>query len=129
MSVKQGKHSNNKAINQLFFLATTSVSGNRKNEYSVSSYGKREKLNILFFSYFLSFKGANGRDAPLKEIKVNNDRRFVAVFNVVNTTKRDAGNYRCMIRTEGGVAVSNYAELVVKGTSPFSVYVIFSCFL
>ncbi|XP_040209920.1 receptor-type tyrosine-protein phosphatase mu isoform X8 [Rana temporaria] len=62
----------------------------------------------------LWLQGANGRDAPLKEIKVNNDRRFVAVFNVVNTTKRDAGNYRCMIRTEGGVAVSNYAELVVK---------------
>ncbi|XP_018409292.1 PREDICTED: receptor-type tyrosine-protein phosphatase mu isoform X9 [Nanorana parkeri] len=62
----------------------------------------------------LWLQGANGRDAPLKEIKVHNDRRFVAVFNVVNTTKRDAGNYRCMIRTEGGVAVSNYAELVVK---------------
>ncbi|KAG8571208.1 hypothetical protein GDO81_011557 [Engystomops pustulosus] len=62
----------------------------------------------------LWLQGVNGRDAPLKEITVNNDRRFVAIFNVVNTTKRDAGNYRCMIRTEGGVGVSNYAELVVK---------------
>ncbi|XP_063779574.1 receptor-type tyrosine-protein phosphatase mu isoform X12 [Pseudophryne corroboree] len=62
----------------------------------------------------LWLQGANGRDAPLKEIKVHNDRRFAAVFNVMNTTKRDAGNYRCMIRTEGGVGVSNYAELVVK---------------
>ncbi|XP_075069425.1 receptor-type tyrosine-protein phosphatase mu isoform X13 [Mixophyes fleayi] len=62
----------------------------------------------------LWLQGANGRDAPLKEIKVHNDRRFVAIFNVVNTTKRDAGNYRCMIRTEGGVGVSNYGELVVK---------------
>uniref|UniRef100_A0A8C5Q0N2 protein-tyrosine-phosphatase n=1 Tax=Leptobrachium leishanense TaxID=445787 RepID=A0A8C5Q0N2_9ANUR len=62
----------------------------------------------------LWLQGANRRDAPLKEIKVHNDRRFVAMFNVVNTTKRDAGNYRCMIRTEGGVGVSNYAELVVK---------------
>ncbi|XP_063307626.1 receptor-type tyrosine-protein phosphatase mu isoform X10 [Pelobates fuscus] len=62
----------------------------------------------------LWLQGANRRDAPLKEIKVHNDRRFVATFNVVNTTKRDAGNYRCMIRTEGGVGVSNYAELVVK---------------
>uniref|UniRef100_A0A8C0V4B9 Receptor-type tyrosine-protein phosphatase mu-like n=1 Tax=Cyanistes caeruleus TaxID=156563 RepID=A0A8C0V4B9_CYACU len=54
------------------------------------------------------------RDAPLKDIKVFNARRFVALFSVVNATKRDAGNYRCMIRTEGGVGVSNYAELIVK---------------
>ncbi|XP_053324181.1 receptor-type tyrosine-protein phosphatase mu isoform X4 [Spea bombifrons] len=62
----------------------------------------------------LWLQGANGRDASLKEIKVHNARRFAAMFNVVNATKRDAGNYRCMIRTEGGVGVSNYAELVVK---------------
>ncbi|KAM4704581.1 receptor-type tyrosine-protein phosphatase mu isoform 13-T13 [Rhinophrynus dorsalis] len=62
----------------------------------------------------LWLQGANGRDAPLKEIKVHNIRRFVAMFNVVNTTKKEAGNYRCMIRTEGGVGVSNYAELIVK---------------
>ncbi|XP_075682526.1 receptor-type tyrosine-protein phosphatase mu isoform X3 [Rhinoderma darwinii] len=62
----------------------------------------------------LWLQGANGRQAPLKAITVNNDRRFVAIFNVVNTTKKDAGNYRCMIHTEGGVGVSNYAELVVK---------------
>uniref|UniRef100_A0A8B9DIP6 protein-tyrosine-phosphatase n=1 Tax=Anser cygnoides TaxID=8845 RepID=A0A8B9DIP6_ANSCY len=62
--------------------------------------------------------GSNSnRDAPLKNIKVFNVRRFVALFNVVNATKRDAGNYRCMIRTEGGVGVSNYAELIVKGIS------------
>uniref|UniRef100_A0A8C0LHT3 protein-tyrosine-phosphatase n=1 Tax=Canis lupus dingo TaxID=286419 RepID=A0A8C0LHT3_CANLU len=50
----------------------------------------------------------------LQEIKVTSSRRFIASFNVVNTTKRDAGKYRCMIRTEGGVGLSNYAELVVK---------------
>uniref|UniRef100_A0A2K6F3Y8 protein-tyrosine-phosphatase n=1 Tax=Propithecus coquereli TaxID=379532 RepID=A0A2K6F3Y8_PROCO len=58
--------------------------------------------------------GIDVRDAPLKEIKVTSSRRFIASFNVVNTTKRDAGKYRCMIRTEGGVGISNYAELVVK---------------
>uniref|UniRef100_A0A3Q2HY11 protein-tyrosine-phosphatase n=1 Tax=Equus caballus TaxID=9796 RepID=A0A3Q2HY11_HORSE len=62
----------------------------------------------------LWLQGIDVRDAPLKEIKVTNSRRFIASFNVVNTTKRDAGKYRCMIRTEGGVGVSNYAELVVK---------------
>ncbi|KAK4827149.1 hypothetical protein QYF61_015103, partial [Mycteria americana] len=59
-------------------------------------------------------QGIYVRDAPLKDIKVFNFRRFVALFSVVNATKRDAGNYRCMIRTEGGVGVSNYAELIVK---------------
>ncbi|XP_064363300.1 receptor-type tyrosine-protein phosphatase mu isoform X7 [Dromaius novaehollandiae] len=62
----------------------------------------------------LWLQGIYVRDAPLKDIKVFNSRRFVAFFNVVNATKRDAGNYRCMIRTEGGVGVSNYAELIVK---------------
>jgi len=58
----------------------------------------------------------------LKNTKVFNIRRFVALFNVVNATKRDAGNYRCMIRTEGGVGVSNYAELIVKGISQSDPY-------
>uniref|UniRef100_G3VZT3 protein-tyrosine-phosphatase n=1 Tax=Sarcophilus harrisii TaxID=9305 RepID=G3VZT3_SARHA len=62
----------------------------------------------------LWLQGIDVRDAPLKEIKVTSPRRFTASFNVVNTTKQDAGNYRCMIRTEGGVGISNYAELVVK---------------
>uniref|UniRef100_A0A452HQ85 Protein tyrosine phosphatase receptor type M n=1 Tax=Gopherus agassizii TaxID=38772 RepID=A0A452HQ85_9SAUR len=62
----------------------------------------------------LWLQGIYVRDAPLKDIKVSNDRRFVALFNVVNATKRDAGNYRCMIRTEGGAGVSSYAELIVK---------------
>ncbi|XP_078247666.1 receptor-type tyrosine-protein phosphatase mu isoform X15 [Pogona vitticeps] len=62
----------------------------------------------------LWLQGLLVRDAPLKDMKVFNDRRFVASFSVVNATKRDAGSYRCMIRTEGGVGVSNYAELIVK---------------
>lgn len=73
-----------------------------------------------YIAFFLSsssplIQGIDVRDAPLKEIKVSSSRRFIASFNVVNTTKRDAGKYRCMIRTEGGVGISNYAELVVKG--------------
>ncbi|XP_039195129.1 receptor-type tyrosine-protein phosphatase mu isoform X20 [Crotalus tigris] len=62
----------------------------------------------------LWLQGLLVRDAPLKDMKIFNDRRFVASFSVVNATKRDAGNYRCMIRTEGGVGVSNYAELIIK---------------
>lgn len=62
----------------------------------------------------LWLQGLLVQDAPLKDTRVFNDRRFVASFSVVNATKRDAGSYRCMIRTEGGVGVSNYAELIVK---------------
>uniref|UniRef100_A0A8D2LSD9 protein-tyrosine-phosphatase n=1 Tax=Varanus komodoensis TaxID=61221 RepID=A0A8D2LSD9_VARKO len=62
----------------------------------------------------LWLQGLLVRDAPVKDMKIFNDRRFVASFSVVNATKRDAGNYRCMIHTEGGVGVSNYAELIVK---------------
>ncbi|XP_023576170.1 receptor-type tyrosine-protein phosphatase mu [Octodon degus] len=62
----------------------------------------------------LWLQGIDVPDAPLKETKTTSPRRFMASFSVVNTTKRDAGKYRCMIRTEGGVGISNYAELVVK---------------
>ncbi|XP_078544011.1 receptor-type tyrosine-protein phosphatase mu isoform X4 [Lissotriton helveticus] len=62
----------------------------------------------------LWLQGIHGRDAPLKEIKVSSSRRFIATFSLVNTTKRDAGKYRCMIHTDVGVGVSNYAELIVK---------------
>ncbi|XP_033613344.1 receptor-type tyrosine-protein phosphatase mu isoform X7 [Fukomys damarensis] len=62
----------------------------------------------------LWLQGIEVPDALLKEIKSIDSRRFIASFRVVNTTKRAAGRYRCMIRTEGGVGVSNYAELVVK---------------
>ncbi|XP_068093300.1 receptor-type tyrosine-protein phosphatase mu isoform X4 [Hyperolius riggenbachi] len=84
------------------------VNAGQSATFSCTANGKNSANDRLWL------QGANGRDAPLKAIKVLNERRFMAEFNVLNTTKRDAGNYRCMIRTEGGVAVSNYAELVVK---------------
>ncbi|GAB5579364.1 receptor-type tyrosine-protein phosphatase mu isoform X6 [Prionailurus iriomotensis] len=73
-----------------------------------------EDVNFKEYRCLVERVGIDVRDAPLKEIKVTSSRRFIASFNVVNTTKRDAGKYRCMIRTEGGVGISNYAELVVK---------------
>ncbi|OWK01764.1 hypothetical protein Celaphus_00017709 [Cervus elaphus hippelaphus] len=74
----------------------------------------RQLILLVFVLSTPTTQGIDVQDAPLKEIKVTSSRRFIASFNVVNTTKRDAGKYRCMIRTDGGVGISNYAELVVK---------------
>uniref|UniRef100_A0A6I8SRJ4 protein-tyrosine-phosphatase n=1 Tax=Xenopus tropicalis TaxID=8364 RepID=A0A6I8SRJ4_XENTR len=84
------------------------VNAGQSATFQCTANGKTSAMDRLWL------QGANGRVAPLKDIKVQNIRRFVATFNVVNTTKKDAGNYRCMVRTEAGVGVSNYAELIVK---------------
>uniref|UniRef100_A0A671S4E6 Receptor-type tyrosine-protein phosphatase kappa n=1 Tax=Sinocyclocheilus anshuiensis TaxID=1608454 RepID=A0A671S4E6_9TELE len=55
-----------------------------------------------------------GREAPMKDTKPVNSRRYTATFDIVNTTKRDSGHYRCIVRSEKGVGVSSYGVLVVK---------------
>ncbi|MGH0134039.1 UNVERIFIED_CONTAM: hypothetical protein FKN15_022887 [Acipenser sinensis] len=65
-------------------------------------------------SYRLWLQGIAGQEAPMKDIKPLNTRRFLAAFNVVNTTKQDTGSYRCLIHSQKGVGLSNYAELVVR---------------
>lgn len=55
-----------------------------------------------------------GRQAAVRETKPLNARRYVASFNVDNTTKGDSGRYRCIAQSERGVGVSSYADLTVK---------------
>ncbi|XP_043081965.1 protein tyrosine phosphatase receptor type Ma isoform X4 [Puntigrus tetrazona] len=55
-----------------------------------------------------------GREAPMKDTKPVNSRRYTATFDIVNTTKGDSGRYRCIVRSERGVGVSSYGALVVK---------------
>nr|XP_014349138.1 PREDICTED: receptor-type tyrosine-protein phosphatase mu [Latimeria chalumnae] len=62
----------------------------------------------------LILQGLQGQNVPVKETNAINNRKFKAIFNIANTTRRDAGDYRCIIHSEGGVGVSNYAVLVVK---------------
>lgn len=50
----------------------------------------------------------------MKDTKPVNTRRYMAAFDVVNTTKVDSGRYRCIVQSDKGVGVSNYAELIVK---------------
>ena len=47
--------------------------------------------------------------------RVVNHRRFSATVSVADTTQRSVSKYRCVIRSDGGSGVSNYAELIVKG--------------
>ncbi|XP_042608172.1 receptor-type tyrosine-protein phosphatase mu-like [Cyprinus carpio] len=57
------------------------------------------------------------REAPMKDTKPVNSRRYTATFDIVNTTKGDSGRYRCIVRSEKGVGVSSYGLLVVKRES------------
>uniref|UniRef100_A0A3Q3JGF3 protein-tyrosine-phosphatase n=1 Tax=Monopterus albus TaxID=43700 RepID=A0A3Q3JGF3_MONAL len=52
--------------------------------------------------------------AIVRETKPVNSRRYVASFDVENTTKGDSGRYRCISLSERGVGVSSYADLTVK---------------
>ncbi|XP_010295559.1 PREDICTED: receptor-type tyrosine-protein phosphatase T-like, partial [Phaethon lepturus] len=57
----------------------------------------------------------NGRDTALMVTRVVNHRRFSATVSVADTSQRSISKYRCVIRSDGGSGVSNYAELIVKG--------------
>ncbi|CAB1446316.1 unnamed protein product [Pleuronectes platessa] len=57
----------------------------------------------------------NGRDTALMVTRVVNHRRFSATVSVGDTSQRSTSRYRCVIRSDGGSGVSNYAELIVKG--------------
>ncbi|KAK7879222.1 hypothetical protein WMY93_033994, partial [Mugilogobius chulae] len=44
----------------------------------------------------LYLQGSGGRWASVSQIKTVNSRRFLASFDVLNTTKADSGTYRCL---------------------------------
>ncbi|XP_077458409.1 receptor-type tyrosine-protein phosphatase T isoform X5 [Stigmatopora argus] len=56
----------------------------------------------------------NGKDTALMVTRVLNHRRFSSSVSVGDTSQRSTSRYRCVIRTDGGSGVSNYAELIVK---------------
>ncbi|XP_056155652.1 receptor-type tyrosine-protein phosphatase mu-like isoform X1 [Lampris incognitus] len=62
----------------------------------------------------LWLQGIGGRQAVVRENKPVNSRRYVATFDVENTTHQDSGRYRCIAQSERGVGVSTYADLTVK---------------
>ncbi|XP_025765957.1 receptor-type tyrosine-protein phosphatase mu isoform X14 [Oreochromis niloticus] len=69
----------------------------------------RPQSNLLLY-----LQGMGSRQAAVRETKPLNARRYVASFNVDNTTKGDSGRYRCIAQSERGVGVSSYADLTVK---------------
>ncbi|KAM9759318.1 LOW QUALITY PROTEIN: receptor-type tyrosine-protein phosphatase T [Menidia menidia] len=56
----------------------------------------------------------NGRDTALMVTRVVNHRRFSATVSVGDTSQRSTSRYRCVLRSDGGSGVSNYADLIVK---------------
>ncbi|XP_062853636.1 receptor-type tyrosine-protein phosphatase T isoform X3 [Trichomycterus rosablanca] len=56
----------------------------------------------------------NGKDTSLMMTHSMNQRRFSATVRVADTTHRGTSRYRCIIHSDGGSGVSNYAELSVK---------------
>uniref|UniRef100_A0A9J8A588 protein-tyrosine-phosphatase n=1 Tax=Cyprinus carpio carpio TaxID=630221 RepID=A0A9J8A588_CYPCA len=56
----------------------------------------------------------NGKDTSLMVTRVVNHRRFSATVSIMDTSQRSTSRYRCVIRSDGGSGVSNYAELSVK---------------
>uniref|UniRef100_A0A8C1WYU9 protein-tyrosine-phosphatase n=1 Tax=Cyprinus carpio TaxID=7962 RepID=A0A8C1WYU9_CYPCA len=65
-------------------------------------------------NYKLWLQVNSAEQAPMKDTKPVNSRRYTATFDIVNTTKEDSGRYRCIVRSEKGVGVSSYGDLVVK---------------
>uniref|UniRef100_A0A8C6PKR8 protein-tyrosine-phosphatase n=2 Tax=Nothobranchius furzeri TaxID=105023 RepID=A0A8C6PKR8_NOTFU len=56
----------------------------------------------------------NGKDTALMVTRVVNHRRFSATVSVGDTSQRSTSRYRCVIWSDGGSGVSNYADLIVK---------------
>ncbi|KAM8916967.1 receptor-type tyrosine-protein phosphatase T isoform 3-T3 [Spinachia spinachia] len=56
----------------------------------------------------------NGKDTAFMVTRVVNHRRFTATVSVGATSQRSTSRYRCVIRSDGGSGVSNYADLIVK---------------
>lgn len=74
-------------------------------------------LHGRFVCCIFSYQGIGGRQAPMRETKPVNSRRYIATFDVENTTKGDSGRYRCIVHSDKGVGVSSYADLTVKRKS------------
>uniref|UniRef100_A0A672T553 protein-tyrosine-phosphatase n=1 Tax=Sinocyclocheilus grahami TaxID=75366 RepID=A0A672T553_SINGR len=84
------------------------------NFYQVRTEVVSSAVTEITHSVAVVFYSQGGREAPMKDTKPVNSRRYTATFDIVNTTKRDSGRYRCIVRSEKGVGVSSYGVLVVK---------------
>lgn len=71
----------------------------------------------MIYSAAVVSQGIKGGEAPMKDTKPVNSRRYTGTFDIVNTTKENSGRYRCIVHSDKGVGVSSYGELVVKRES------------
>uniref|UniRef100_S4RUV8 Receptor-type tyrosine-protein phosphatase kappa n=1 Tax=Petromyzon marinus TaxID=7757 RepID=S4RUV8_PETMA len=61
---------------------------------------------------------SNGQDIPVSGTKLVNHRRFAASFGVPYAARSHADIYRCVTGSADGAGVSNFAQLIVKGSEP-----------
>ncbi|XP_037549958.1 receptor-type tyrosine-protein phosphatase mu [Nematolebias whitei] len=69
------------------------------------------RSNLLLY-----LQGMGGREAMVKETKAVNPRRYVASFDVSNTTKGDSGRYRCIAQSERGVEYRTMSGMLIDTT-------------
>lgn len=79
---------------------------------------------------FSAFQRHNGDILTMASVKHLSHRRFVVSFQLDSVQRTDQDLYRCVTQSPRGSGVSNFAELVVKGKHPFSLFSdCYYCFL
>jgi hypothetical protein len=77
-------------------------------------------VNNLFLKIGFCSQRRNGEDIPVAQTKNINHRRFAASFRLQEVTKTDQDLYRCVTQSERGSGVSNFAQLIVRGNTFYS---------
>uniref|UniRef100_A0A671W9V3 protein-tyrosine-phosphatase n=1 Tax=Sparus aurata TaxID=8175 RepID=A0A671W9V3_SPAAU len=91
-------------------LQNVEVNVGQNATFQCTAGGKWSQHDKLWLQQFVLL------DSPLKAdlSTVVNHRRFSATVSVGDTSQRSTSRYRCVIRSDGGSGVSNYADLIVK---------------
>ncbi|XP_051970980.1 receptor-type tyrosine-protein phosphatase mu-like isoform X9 [Xyrauchen texanus] len=112
LAIKGISHQGHQCMNTPHFLHIKGVEVNARQTATFQCTINGQPKDHI--NYKLWLQGIGGREAPMKDAKPVNTRRYTGTFDIVNTTKEDSGRYRCIVRSEKGVGVSSYGALVVK---------------
>ncbi|XP_059381277.1 receptor-type tyrosine-protein phosphatase mu-like isoform X7 [Carassius carassius] len=110
MAIRGISRQGHQCLNTPHFLHIKSVEVNARQTASFLCTINGQPKDHVHYKLWLQGQ----REAPMKDTKPVNSRRYTATFDIVNTTKGDSGRYRCIVRSERGVGVSSYGLLVVK---------------
>lgn len=73
-------------------------------------------LLLSFNIYFRPFQRHNGEVSSGGSVKHLGRNRFAVSFQLEDVQKPEQDLYRCVTQSSRGSGVSNFAELIVKGT-------------